>query len=118
MIDKSAILDWLGYESQSDIYSTYLTALNWIDSLEETSFLYQEIETALRDLSDIKNQLRLARQDSMAMSVGAIKLNYNSHVKHLHFDGIHTTDQLAKITSTPVLSYRFANLKRPVSYVG
>lgn len=60
-------------------------------------------------LISIDNQLAAARVDSMAETIGAIKVNYPKHVAHLRNEGSLLVNELSKLTG---INYTFDKYHR------
>lgn len=91
----------LGYGSLGNILTTELQearSQSVIDrALEILDELSRPANSVTGDQGGIDAQLRAARGDSMAQTVGNLKLSYGQHVGHLKSDGSSLLKELANL---------------------
>lgn len=74
------------------------------------------IQSNLDDLTAIDNLIRSARQDSMALEVGGVKVDYRQHLCLLRRDGSDLLKSLSALTSVPILHNRYQGQGQSYSF--
>lgn len=100
----------LGYGSVAHRIDPYLK-----EGYLET--VVQRVELILTELTEIDEQLKALRPDSMAQSVAGMQLNFPQHRALLRADASNLLKELAQILGIPILFNKYATApKAIVSY--
>lgn len=81
--------------------------MNTIQNENKMSAIVLRVGDLLDELESIDLKLTAATQDSMAVDVGELSLNYVQHVKHLKSEGSRLLNELAIAVGVPVQYNRY-----------
>lgn len=97
----------LGYAAASSLLVNELQE-------ERSTYVINRAIDLVDELAAIDAQLTAARQDSMARSVGRLRLSYTQHVAHLKGEGSRLLEELSQMLGISILYNKYTK-GQPIS---